>query len=684
MRKRSNNYYAYVVAFILFICLVIRLYHINYGLPYRWADDAKIFYFANIMLYDRDPIPNYFMYSSISMYIQAIVMLVIGAISKLLVALGFSTTTLNDIVVSFLSEHTINYQLKTEFAYYSVLLGKVVFATFSVFSGYFVYKILRRCTGNYFISIIGLILNCFLFIQFQYSMVLRQENLSLFFLVAMAYYTIVFYDNPSRWRAVLLGGISALCVTTEYSLAPILIVPIGTYYIRDVWNSNKISITDIEVRHRIRQATLLLVVALGCYSILVYYIATVDVNSLKYFWSLRYELGALVITTTLIFSILVYTIYRFFIRGSKVANQWYSALINRNYIPYYFIYGFLPVVIIFNMGIFIKPLDYGRQVFGALLRAYTHSFRIYTLSTSQMVSQVKSYIINEQMGYIYTCLMLLCPLLFLNTKVDKERKHKAAIILSFVVIMLLFIAFYLHLFHPHRFMAISSLQVCLVTFSLFNIHVFLKHKNRIMAYGIIVLLVLFGIYPHLNKITKLGKLARVSDTRTFAASWLGKRVATGDVIVIDKALCMDSVDLKRHSLNVVFLDVNEDLITWLEDEEIEPVFIVTTNRKIDESEFDRIHEAMRSRFILNHLVYPPLYESIFQKSLFELDCLLSKYQLKKTFVRNRKIGPKESYYDFPVLPRVSIMRRGESPSLVCNPDILAFERLGRESAKINE
>ena len=198
MKKKNNNYIYALLFAVLTLAFAIRLLHIRYGLPYKWADDAKIFHFANIMIYDKNLIPEYFKYGSVSMYIQAIVMFLIGAVSKLLVVLGFSAPTLNKIADSFLIARIMIYQLNFEFGYYSVLLGRAVFTAFSVFSGYFVYKILRRCTDNYFISFVGLVLNASLFIQFQYGIVLRQENISLFFLTVMAFITIAFYDDQVR------------------------------------------------------------------------------------------------------------------------------------------------------------------------------------------------------------------------------------------------------------------------------------------------------------------------------------------------------------------------------------------------------------------------------------------------------------------------------------------------------
>lgn len=674
MRDRRKSYYVFGVLFILLAGLAVRLLHVRFGLPYKWADDAKIFYFANKMLYARDIIPDYFMYSSISMYIQSFVMLVIGLLSKLLVALGSDLPAVKAISSTFLAEPTMNFQLKTEFAYYSVLAGRGVFALFNILSGYFVYKILRRCTGSRLVSMLGLMLNVTLFIQFQYGVLLRQENLSLFFLAATAYYTIRLYEKPTPLRAALLGIVSAITVTVEYSLMPILIVPMAVYIISGLRKRGLWSPTETEIKYRIRQAVLLFLVALIIYCAFVLNVSLTSKEGLLYLLSIKYKVGGAIIAATMALLFLAYMINRFFIKKTRLFTRLSPAVLKANIIPYYFIYGLLPTLIIFNLGLFIKFYDYGRQVFVYLLGAYTKEFRFYTLTTPQMIRQAFSYIFNEQMGHIYTLLFLLSPLALFNKKIEKEMRKKIAIIFAFVSILLSIFIFRLHLFHTHRFIAVSALQVCLVVISAYSIFLYFSKKSRVFAYCLIIPVILAGAHHHVDKTVTLSMFTRPSETRTLAVSWVGREISDKDITVIDKALRMNSVDLKRNNVNARFLDVDETLFQRLDHEGISPRFIITTDRKITEEEFDRTNKESYERYKFSHLAYMPSFKELFKRSYFDLGFLSPRYSLRKSFIRERVTSAKGSMYGYVTKPRISVIDKGYTPYMLCNPDILIFER----------
>jgi len=665
------------VFLVILAGIAVRFYGIRFGLPYKWADDAKIFYFSNIMLYKGDPIPDYFMYSSISMYIQSLVMLSLGWVSKLLVSMGLAGHTVSSIAATFLTKETMNYQLSTEFAYYSVLIGKGVFTLFNVMSGYFVYKILKRCTGSSAISLAGLLMNAFLFLQYQYSLVLRQESLSLFFLAAMAYLTIRLYDSPGRKKAILLGAVSALCATTEYSLAILLIIPVVVYGIARKRPEGPLAITPFEKRYRLRQVVLLCVAALVCYCALVVYIAGNSRETLLYFLSIKYRLAAMVGGAALAIAAVIIAIYKIFIQRSAIAGRISTALVKKGCIPYYFLYGFIPVAVIFNLGLFVKFYHYGYQVFIYLLGAYTKSFRIYTIDLKSMLNVVRSYIFNEQMGPVYTVLALLSVLVLFNKRIEPAKRRAMGIIFSFVALMFFFLIFFIKMFYTHRFIAISSLQVCIVALSLYNIYLFLKEKNRLAALLVTGLLIAGGIYPHARGIARLASLTREPDTRTLAYKWLGERIESEETVAIDKALCMDSVDMERYGIRkAVFMNIDKQILLDVCKKDGYPKYVITTQRKMGEEEFDRINRDMHKRYILPHLVHMPLFIKLFKESYRNPDFLMYKgYVLRRSFVKTRRLAAKESLYELHGMPRISVDNESDTPWITCNPDILIFERL---------
>jgi 4-amino-4-deoxy-L-arabinose transferase-like glycosyltransferase len=222
---KQVNRTALFIGIILLIALVVRLWGINYDLPYIYHPDepVSINIIQNIIK-TGDLNPHFFDYPSLFFYINALAYIPYYIIGKLLGIFAWRGDILAPI--SFVMGVT-----KTQLPS-SVMLGRIITVIFGVGTVGITYLIGRRLTGKVSVGLLAASLMTINFTNVSLSRFITPDTFVTFFAAAAFLGSVLIYqEGKTRWY-IIAGLCVGLAASTKYNGGLIVIPLILAHFLR--------------------------------------------------------------------------------------------------------------------------------------------------------------------------------------------------------------------------------------------------------------------------------------------------------------------------------------------------------------------------------------------------------------------------------------------------------------------
>ncbi len=229
MTKLWDNKTAFwSLAGVLICALALRLWALNWGLPYLYDHDESIFVtIAQRIVKTGDLNPHYFDYGSVLFYLNALAYVpyyLAGSIAGIFhspndipypgqLAMGVGITTMPS----------------------TYLLGRSVTLLFGMASVYMVFLIGRRVTGNWVVGVVAAFMIAISPTCVEYSRSITPNMFLVFFVLLTVWAAIKIYDENSTGAYVLAGVAAGLVASTKYNGALVLGVLVLACLLRGGW-----------------------------------------------------------------------------------------------------------------------------------------------------------------------------------------------------------------------------------------------------------------------------------------------------------------------------------------------------------------------------------------------------------------------------------------------------------------
>ncbi|BAY22967.1 hypothetical protein NIES2100_27310 [Calothrix sp. NIES-2100] len=203
--------------------LVLRLYGINFGLPYIYDPDEPTFVIAAVkILASRDPNPHWFGHpASTEIYILVALYTIIFLIGKSLGifvnAEAFKSLYFHDPTVFYLSGRLLSAVVGTAIIFLTYLIGRKIF--------------------NKNIGLMAAILMAIIPLHVHFSKLVRADLIMTFLILCGLWYCLKILENNSYINYIGVGFLTGLAIVTKYPSVVFTLTIILTYILSKGWQS---------------------------------------------------------------------------------------------------------------------------------------------------------------------------------------------------------------------------------------------------------------------------------------------------------------------------------------------------------------------------------------------------------------------------------------------------------------
>jgi len=666
----------------------------NFGLPYKWYwDEAKIFWFAYKMIINKTVIPELFRFGSPVMYFEAVIMLILGWGSNLLVSIGYYGETIGEIASSF-GQAVPAWPISTQFIRYSLYFGRVAEGIITGISSLGVYYLAREVFDRRLVGLLAAAINAILFIQVQHSWLLLMSNLGYSLIILTTILSYRYYLRGNVWLFSLIGFLTGLTISTKYSLFPIIVVPFVAYILRNYSFQRKplpVKATDhchtSNWGFRITNTILVMGTIL-----VIYVIASVMAIALpsdtgmlvREMFSLRQVAAILAITGLAIVLLLAF--------AGKRVEKWFNAVVAK--IPFsnlYHLVSFLAGITLsstlFNLGLLFRTREYLDQVLFQSGVYFGGDYKGSIAPGINMLFRIGEYFYLEGLSPILFLLAVLGFVVFWKfPKGDLEGVHKRIILISFPLTYLAFYSF-TRIFNLRNYLTLSNFLAILSAFGCVTIFDWIRRKeffrtDRIdfgNALGAVVTILLLvpGIYHHIKLFADMAPIVSTPDTRTETFLWLSEQESFVDkLIVFDEDLDFSSVELDDLPIEYFSSKVEFDSDSVAAFKEMNVDLIVTTRYKLDKFQEKNIKSYLieEKQGAPTYTWAQQYYHMVLEESLLQIDSeVLEDLTILAEFSRPEHISVLGTNFYLLYSPGVIVIPDHEnSVSVNLNPHVIVY------------
>jgi 4-amino-4-deoxy-L-arabinose transferase-like glycosyltransferase len=213
---------------IIGLAIGVRLWGINFGLPYMYDHDESLFIpHIQDMIKTGDLNPHYFGYPSVFFYLNALAYIPYYLVGKLL---GIFQTPADIPLPNMLAMAVGQTAMPS-----TVLLGRGLSALFSVATVPILFLIGRRVSGK---PVVGLLAALSLAVStnsISNSQVISPNAFLVFFIALTVWAALHVLQEDKLWPYLLAGVASGLTMSTKYNGVMIVLVPVGAHFLRAGW-----------------------------------------------------------------------------------------------------------------------------------------------------------------------------------------------------------------------------------------------------------------------------------------------------------------------------------------------------------------------------------------------------------------------------------------------------------------
>lgn len=207
--KRVNRE-ALLVGIILLAALLVRVWGVNYDLPYIYDPDEPVYLTIIQNIFKTgDPNPHFFHYPSLFFYINALAYVPYYLLGKLIGALH----TPNDILppISLVMGTTLARMPTT------VLLGRSITILFGVATVGLVYFVGKQITSRPAVGVLASLMVAISSTNVWHSRLITPDTLVTFFSLASILASILIYQQGKTWHYVVAGICVGLAASSKYN-----------------------------------------------------------------------------------------------------------------------------------------------------------------------------------------------------------------------------------------------------------------------------------------------------------------------------------------------------------------------------------------------------------------------------------------------------------------------------------
>lgn len=205
------------------IGLLIRLYGINFGLPYIYDPDEPTFVIAAVkILANRDPNPHWFghpgstgIYMLVALY--SIIFLIGKSLGIFASAEAFKSLYFQDPTVFYLSGRLLSAVIGTAIIFLTYLIGIKIF--------------------NKTIGLMAAVLMAIIPLHVQFSKLVRADLIMTLLILLALWYCLKILENNSYINYILVGFLMGLAIVTKYPSVVFILTIILTYILGKGWQS---------------------------------------------------------------------------------------------------------------------------------------------------------------------------------------------------------------------------------------------------------------------------------------------------------------------------------------------------------------------------------------------------------------------------------------------------------------
>jgi 4-amino-4-deoxy-L-arabinose transferase-like glycosyltransferase len=207
--KRINRE-SILLGIILLIALSVRIWGLNYDLPYIYNPDEPLNMIISQNIFKTSDLnPHFFNYPSLFFYINALAYIPYFFLGKLL---GVFHTTSNVLPSISLAMGVTLAQMPT-----TVLLGRIVTVCFGVATIGLIYFVGKRITGRMSVGALASLMMAISPTNVGDSRLITPDTLVLFFLMASLGASILIYQQGKTWQYVMAGICVGLTASSKYN-----------------------------------------------------------------------------------------------------------------------------------------------------------------------------------------------------------------------------------------------------------------------------------------------------------------------------------------------------------------------------------------------------------------------------------------------------------------------------------
>lgn len=223
LERLISNHEIFTLIVVSSIGLLIRLYGINFGLPYLYDYDEPSFVVAAVkILADRDLNPHWFGHPGTThIYLLAAIYAMIFFVGKSLgifaSAAAFRDLYFNDPTVFYLSARLLSAVTGTAIIFLTYLIGKKIF--------------------NKTIGLLAAVLVAIVPLYIEFSKIVRADLIMTVLILLALWYCLKILENNTAINYVLAGFLTGLAIVTKYPAVVFALTIILGYILSKGWQS---------------------------------------------------------------------------------------------------------------------------------------------------------------------------------------------------------------------------------------------------------------------------------------------------------------------------------------------------------------------------------------------------------------------------------------------------------------
>lgn len=199
-----------LLGIILLIALLVRIWRVNYDLPYIYNPDEPLYVIISQNIFKTGDLnPHFFNYPSLFFYINALAYVPYYLVGKLL---GVFHTPSNILPPISLAMGVTLAQMPT-----TVLLGRIVTICFGVGTVGLTYFVGKRITGRTSVGVLASLMAAISPTNVWHSRLITPDTFVTFFLLASFLASILVYQQGKTWQYAVAGICVGLTASSKYN-----------------------------------------------------------------------------------------------------------------------------------------------------------------------------------------------------------------------------------------------------------------------------------------------------------------------------------------------------------------------------------------------------------------------------------------------------------------------------------